>query len=78
MSGKKISSEFDRKVVDVLNSIVSGQSMKLEDGEGHTWQSEAETLDDGELTKTIIKRDDEVVARIIHDHETSEEKTFYY
>ena len=36
MSGKKISSEFDRKVVDVLNSIVSGQSMKLEDGEGHT------------------------------------------
>jgi len=77
---KKISSEFDRMAVEVMRSIVVGQTMRLECAEGQIWTSSCKDVD-GIAVITIKRKSafkEEVVAKILYDYETSEEVEFIY
>lgn len=83
MDEKKISSEFEKKVVDVLSAVVEGQSMKLYDTESRVWESRCVCAEDLLVTTITQTRDDgkgghkvETMAKIVFDHDTMEEKRF--
>lgn len=73
---RAISSEFDRKAVELLKCIVPGQVMRLDDGEGGEWVSAS--MDQENLAITKVERNGIIVARIVYDYETGEEKSFIY
>lgn len=70
---KKKLSSFDKKVIEVMQSIVVDQNMTLTDGEGHIYTSSCVNVDDT-LSITTVKKDDKVIARYSYDYETSEER----
>lgn len=69
-------SQFDRMAIDLLKTILPDQKMKLYDGEGGIWSSEAVDLDGQAIT--TIKKNDIVKAKVVYDYENSEEVIFYY
>jgi len=73
---KKINSEFDRSVIQVLKVLVPGQIMKLDDGEGKHWESKSIDMDGMAITSII--RNGEPVAKVVYDYETGKEETFLY
>lgn len=76
MKTKKINSEFDKRVIEVLRCVVPSQSMRLIGAEGEQWESVANEKDN--LAITTIKKDGEEVAKIIYDYNSGEEKEFIY
>jgi len=66
-------SQFAKMVIKVLSNVVDGQRMTLNDGEGHTWTSNAKTDNEGIITTTYIKKDDKLIAVITYCHENDEE-----
>lgn len=80
MKNKKISSDFDRMVIDVLKSLVPDQKMKLIDEAGNTWESKCKDV--GGMAITIITFTSKftghknIVAKVVYDYESNEEKIF--
>ena len=69
--GKKISSDFDFMVVDVMACIVTGQSMRLEDGEGSIWTSSC--IQDDVGTLITIRRNRKIVVKISYEFASGKE-----
>ena len=76
IKNEKIKSEFDRMAVNVLKQLVPGQKMRLDAIEGKVWESVC--VDSEGMALTTIKRNDEVVAKIVYDYETGQEREFLY
>jgi len=77
MNTKKINSTFDHKVIEVLGALVPDQKMSLNDAEGNKWVSSCVNVNDA-VAMITIKRNDDIVASIVYDYETGEEKSFIY
>ena len=76
MKIRKITSQFDKLVIEVLKCIVPDQHMTLNDCDGSVWSSSA--ISKNEVAITTIVRNDKVVAKIVYDYESGEEKEFIY
>ena len=70
-------SGFDKKAAELLVMLVSGQKMKLEDGEGNTYTSIAKQVDEDTSIATVFKNDKRI-AKSIYNYDSSTEELFFF
>jgi hypothetical protein len=76
MEKKLISSEFDKRVIAVLRCIVPDQKLVLTGTDNINWFSECKSIEG--MSIITIYKNNILVAKIVYDCQSEEEKEFIY